>query len=123
MSSASLARVLVALALGPVALLAGACGSSHETIRLGNADSGSAVTAAQGDTLEVTLQTIGPGHYGTPEISSPSVAFVGEAPVTRPNPGGPTQRFRFEASSTGRATITISHSVQNRVFTLMVTVS
>jgi hypothetical protein len=81
-----------------------------QTIRLQNGDSGRSVTAAVGDTIEITLQTIGPGQYGNPSVSSPSVRFLGESAAEPANPGGARQLYRFEAASTGRADITIGHT-------------
>jgi hypothetical protein len=67
------------------------------------------VVAAVGDKIEVTLQTIGPGQYGT-ATSSSSVRVLGEAPPAgEPNPGGVRQLYRFEAVASGRASIAIPH--------------
>ena len=86
------------------------CGSTqNQTIRLGNADAGRTVAAAIGDEIDVTLQTIGPGQYGDPSVSSGAAVFLGESPAGPQNPGGPTQLFRFEAVASGRADITIPH--------------
>jgi hypothetical protein len=88
------------------------CGSSDpETISLTNADSGRSVVAAVDDTIEVTLQTIGPGQYANPTLSSGSVAFRGESAAGLPNPGGPRQLYRFAAVAPGRAQITIPHTL------------
>jgi len=76
---------------------------------MGNGDAGRRLTAAVGDTIEVTLQTIGPGHYGSPVLSSGSVVFLGESSAGPPIPAGPTQLYRFEAAS-GLADITIAHT-------------
>jgi hypothetical protein len=78
-------------------------------IALGKSDSGRSITAAEGDRIEVTLQTIGPGRYDSPILSSGSVRFLGESQGA-PNPGGPLQLFRFDAVATGRADVTIPHS-------------
>ena len=68
------------------------------------------VVAAVGDKIEVTLQTIGPGQYGT--ATSSSVRVLGEAPPAgQPNPGGVRQLYRFEAVASGRASIEIPHGV------------
>ena len=84
-----------------------ACSPSNETISLGIADAGRTVVVAVGDKIEVTLQTIGPGQYGNPIVSSASVVFLGESSAGAPNPAGPTQLYRFEAVAAGRADITI----------------
>lgn len=74
-------------------------------------DTGSTVSAARNERIDLMLQTIGPGEYSTPSISSESVRFVAVSLPAAQNPGGPTQDFRFETGSTGTATITIPHSV------------
>ena len=104
--------VAFAFVLGMAVLPAIGCGSSgHQTISLSNADSGSTVVAAVGDKIELTLQTIGPGQYGTPSSSSVSVSFLGESsPPGQPNPGGVRQLYRFAVVASGRADITIPHS-------------
>jgi hypothetical protein len=101
-----------AFALGTAVLPAMGCDSTgRQTISLSNADSGTTVVAAVGDKIEVTLQTIGPGQYGTPSSSSVSVMFLGESsPPGQPNPGGVRQLYRFEVVASGRADITIPHS-------------
>lgn len=75
-----------------------------------NGDRGRRLTAAVGDTIEITLQTIGPGHYGSPVLSSGSVVFLGESSAGPPVPAGPTQVYRFEAVASGLADITIAHT-------------
>ena len=62
----------------------------HERIiTLTNSDSGRSVAAAVGSEIDVTLQTIGPGQYGIPTLSSTSVRFLGVSMAGSPNPGGP----------------------------------
>ena len=86
------------------------CGCSHERlITLTNSDSGRSVAAAVGDEIDVTLQTIGPGQYGIPTLSSKSVRFLGVSLTGSPNPGGPRQLLRFKATAAGRAKISIAH--------------
>ena len=64
-------------------------------------------------TLELTLQTIGPGEYASPpSISSTSVRFVDVMLVTPGVPAGVTQRFRFRAESPGRSIIMFQHTGQ-----------
>jgi len=64
-----------------------------------------------GETLELTLQTIGPGEYlSPPAISSPSVRFLDVSLVTPPVPAGVTQKFRFHAQTAGRSVITFEHT-------------
>jgi hypothetical protein len=63
----------------------------------------------------VTLGTVGPGEFTSPPtISSSSVRFLDAAVVPPYTPGGPTQRFRFLATTPGRAIILFQHSYNNR---------
>lgn len=107
-------RFLKATAVVAVVLLALSCGTSptsSDGISLDNSGNGTTISVSPGDKINVTLQTIGPGQYGTPTVSSGSVRFLGEsAPAEPPNPGGPRQLFRFEAVNVGRAEITIPHT-------------
>ena len=49
------------------------------------------------------------GTYASPPtISAPAVIFVDVSIDGPPNPGGPTQRFRFRAASRGTAVVTFS---------------
>ena len=103
-------RLVLAWVCG-AGLSAFGCGSRQsQTISLGNADAGRTVAVAVGDQVDVTLQTTGPGQYGDPSLSSRAAVFLGESPAGSPNPGGPTQLFRFEAIAPGRADITIPHT-------------
>jgi hypothetical protein len=87
------------------------CGSAaNQTLRLGNADAGRSVVVAVGDEIDVTLQTIGPGQYGRPVVSSRSVVFAGRSFVGPFLPAGPTQLYRFAAVAAGRARITLPHT-------------
>ena len=107
---AGVRRLAIAIALSA---LTQACHSSHgatnTTIGLSNSDSGRSITAQIGDTIEVTLQTIGPGQYGTPTATGASIQFLGEFSAGPPNPGGPRQLFRFEATRVGQAHVTVPH--------------
>ena len=109
-----------------LSLLLAACGgdaaSGGERIDLGNGDNGRTLVAKIGDEIDVTLQTIGPGMYASPRVSSSSIHFAGASIVGPPNPGGPVQLFRFRAAAAGRATITIPHTVESHSFTFSVDV-
>lgn len=72
------------------------------------------LSLAVGQTLDLTLQTVGPGEYTSPPlISSNSVRFLEVSLVTPAVPAGPTQRFRFRAEAPGHAVITFHHSGQS----------
>jgi len=64
------------------------------------------VTVLNGTEIDITLQTIGPESYGSPEITGPAVDFVSEADSGF-TPGGPTQLFRFDAVVSGQTHITV----------------
>ena len=87
------------------------CHSPSEPISLNNSSNGLTISVAVGDRIDITLQTIGPGQYETPVVSSGSVRFLGESSAGPPNPGGPRQLFRFQAVAPGRAEITIPHTI------------
>lgn len=82
------------------------------------------VSAEVGQPIVVTLQTIGGGHYDTPQISSHAIRFEGESdvPPAKQNPGGPTQVYRFTATAEGEAQIRIPHtdSIPTVTFTIQV---
>jgi hypothetical protein len=81
---------------------------------------GSDVNLGVGQTLALTLQTIGPGEYGDPVLSSAVMVFDGEQPAPLQNPGGPLQVYRFHGVGIGSALITIPHSMLTTPFTLTV---
>ena len=104
----------------------GGCGSpsgpSGDGLRLDNGDNGRAVSVRPGDEIDVALQTIGPGEYGVPSVSSSAVVFSGVSRLTPPNPGGPRQLFQFRVLAVGRADISIPHTGQNPRFVISVDV-
>ena len=92
-------------------LLTVGCGSSgSKIISVDNGDAGQSVVASVGEKIEVTLQTVGPGQYGDPTLSSESVKFLEESSSGTPNPGGSRQLYRFEAVSSGQVDITIPYT-------------
>jgi hypothetical protein len=94
-----------------VMLLTMGCGSSKShIISLTNDDSGRSVVVSVGDTIEVTLQTIGPGQYGDPIVSSGSIKFLEESQAITPIPAGPTQLYRFKVVNSGQIEIAIPHT-------------
>ncbi len=91
-------------------LTVGCSSSGSKIISVGNGDTGQSVVASVGEKIEVTLQTVGPGQYGDPILSSESVKFLDESSAGTPNPGGSRQLYRFEAVSSGQVNITIPHT-------------
>src|SRR5512143_37372 len=108
-------RIRIPAAAFVALVLTVCCHSSKARISLDNSDSGKSITAQVGDTIEITLQTIGPGQYATPSVSSGSIRFLGEFSAGLPNPGGPRQLFRFEAAAPGRAAITIRRTGEDPI--------
>ena len=111
---------LCGIAIVAISLIAG-CGSptgpSGNEWRLGIGDNGRLLSVRSGDTISVTLHTIGPNEYDEhPSVSSPAVAFVKFSVVPPFNPGGPTQLFEFRAVAAGHAIVSIPHALQDPVF-------
>ena len=86
-------------------------------LSLDNRNSGQRVTATAGQPIQITLQTIGPGQYVSPHISSPAIRFVSAGFAEQQNPGGPRQIYHFRAASDGEAHITIPHEAKGKVTT------
>jgi hypothetical protein len=93
-----------------VVLLAVCCDSPGGRISLDNSRNGQTVSVALADKIDITLQTIGPGEYDTPLVSSGSVRYLGESSPGLQNPGGVRRLFQFQAVAPGRAEITIPHT-------------
>ena len=107
-------RLLRTGAMVAVGLLASSCHdriTRDNRISLDSSSNGTTISVAPGDEIDITLQTIGPGRYETPTVSSSSISFLGEGDAGPQNPGGLRQVFRFEAVTIGRAEITIPHTL------------
>jgi hypothetical protein len=81
-----------------------------QVLSLNGADHGRHVSANVGQEIIVTLQTIGPGQYETPRVSSVSVRFEGSSFPKEQIPAGPRQVYRFVSTAVGEAKIEIPHS-------------
>lgn len=76
-----------------------------------NAIPGRTLSLETGQSLDLTLQTIGPGEYASPPgLAGQSLRFVGMSFVTPAVPAGPTQSFRFEAVAPGRSIVVFRHT-------------
>jgi hypothetical protein len=106
-----------------VALTSGCMSSGPEPLQLSADDSGQRVTAFVGQETDLLLQTIGPGEYGDPTVSSDAMRFLDVTFPGPANPGGPRQLFRFTAVSPGLVEIQIPHTGQANAFTLIVMVT
>ncbi len=72
------------------------------------------LTVPVGTQFNVTLQTIGPGEYSSPPtVSSAAVRFLDVAQADIAVPAGPTQRFRFDAATPGKAIVVFQHTGNN----------
>ena len=110
-----------------LALLMASCGNSSSQkvgtsqsimqpeLFLSRANDGQHVSAKVGQPIVVTLQTIGGGHYDTPQISSRAIRFESAVypPPPEQNPGGSTQVYRFTAAAEGEAQIRIPHTTDS----------
>jgi hypothetical protein len=120
--------ILVALAL-----LMASCGNSAgqrfdtcpavtQELFLNRENDGQRVSAKVGQLIVICLQTIGGGHYDTPQISSKVIRFDGAVFPTKQNPGGPTQVYHFSATAEGEAQISIPHTGSNPTVNLTIQV-
>jgi hypothetical protein len=105
-----------------VAACSGTDGTEPSPIALSRGDSQTTVAAAVGQELDVTLQTVGPGEYGPPSLSSPAIRFLDVSHPSQQNPGGPRQLFRFRAVSAGSVEVSIAHTDDDPPFSITVNV-
>jgi hypothetical protein len=98
----------VAMLAALPALAALGC-SADRVVSLGTGVDSHRVTAGVGDRVDVRLWGGALGTYvSPPAISGPTVTFLDVSVDGPPNPGGPTQRFRFLAVSRGLAVVTFT---------------
>jgi len=74
-----------------LAFVPASCGPSHgkqvemspstaqQVLSLNRSNDGQTVATTVGQSIEITLQTIGPGQYGDPHISSPAIRLESAA--------------------------------------------
>ena len=98
-------------------LVSFACSVDPQPAELTNKDNGRIVNLAMNQHVYLTLQTIGPGQFGEPELSSDAVSFEGMTLPATQNPGGPTQVYHFRALAVGTALLTIPHDSGSAPFT------
>ena len=80
---------------------------------------GTSVSLALNQELHLLLETIGPGIYGEPAISSTGIRFEGMTFPSTQKPGGSTQLFKFRAVADTGAVLTIPHNTKPAPFTLL----
>lgn len=93
------------------------------TIELNGADNGKHISAKAGQKIVVMLQTVGPGQYDEPKVSSAAVRFEGSYFTKMQIPAGPRQVYRFVAAAAGEATVEIPHSWQQPKFCITIKVA
>jgi hypothetical protein len=107
----AIARVVPILTI----LTAPACGGKNPVSVSIIGSTSQSLTVPAGTQFSVTLQTIGPGEYGSPPtVSSDAVHFLDVSQAIPVVPAGPTQRFRFDATTRGKAIIVFQHTGNNR---------
>lgn len=79
----------------------------QQVLSLNFTNNGQRLAARVGHLIEISLGTVGPRQYGTPEISSPAILLESVALQWPPNPGGPGFVYIFEATSEGEAQIKV----------------
>jgi len=87
--------------------LAGCGGSDDAALEVSGSSQGQTLQAHSGQAIDLELQTVGPGHYGDPQLSSGAVRFDGMDYAKTAVPAGPTQLFHFHAVQSGHATVVI----------------
>ncbi len=115
-----------------LAWLMAACGSSaghkfdtcptitRDQLFLNRESDGKRAHANVGQRIVICLQTIGGGHYDTPQISSKVIRFDRAGFAAKQNPGGPTQVYYCTAIAEGKAQIRIPHTDSNPTVTFMI---
>lgn len=94
-------------ALAALVLLVAAC--ADHIVSVDGATRSQRVTAGVGDLVDIPLWAGALGTYAdAPTVSGSAVEFVHVTIDSPPNPGGPTQRFRFRALSRGTALVTFT---------------
>ena len=79
----------------------------QQVLSLNFTNNGQQVRATLGQQIEITLGTVGPAHYGVPQVSSTAVRLESTALNWPPNPGGSTFVYIFEAAAAGEAQVII----------------
>lgn len=91
-------------------------------LALRNTDNGRRISAKVGQAIDISLGTVGPGHYGEPQISSRAVRFDNMIYPPIQVPAGPTQIFHFHATAPGEAEIKFVHTWTKATFTITIQV-
>jgi len=84
-----------------------ATSARQQVLTLDFAKNGQTVSARVGQQIEISLRTVGPRQYGTPEISSPAIRLLNTAQDWPPNPGGPGFVYVLQAAAEGEAQVIV----------------
>ena len=85
-----------------------ACSADH-IVSIGTGVDAHRATTVVGGLVDVRLWGGALGEYASPpDISGAAVTFLDVSTDGPPNPGGPTQRFRFRAVTRGLAIVTFT---------------
>jgi hypothetical protein len=79
----------------------------QQLLSLNFTNNGQHLAATVGQPIEITLGTVGPKQYGTPQVSSPAIRLESVELAGPQNPGGPTYVYFFEAAAAGEAQVKI----------------
>lgn len=86
-------------------------GVKQQVLLLNFANNGQHLVASVGEQIEITLGTVGPQKYGTPQLSSSAIRLESTALDSRdrpiPNPGGLMFVYLFEAAAEGEARVQV----------------
>ena len=85
--------------------------AGQPVLYLNGRNAGQHVAATVGQPIQITLGTVGPGQYESPQISSSAVRFERVAFAAQQIPAGPTLVYHFLATSEGEAEIEIPHAI------------
>jgi hypothetical protein len=112
MANSRSARFLAALAFlctlcGNVNAQKAEMSARQPDLSLNFENSGQNLDATVGQQIEITLGTVGPKQYGTPQVSSPAIRLESVELAGPQNPGGPTYVYFLEAAAEGEAQVTI----------------
>jgi hypothetical protein len=79
----------------------------QQLLSLNVTNNGQHLSATVGQRIQITLGTVGPKYYGTPQVSSPAIRLESVELAGQQNPGGPTYVYFFEATAEGEAQVKI----------------
>ena len=79
----------------------------QQVLSLDFTNNGQSVKTRVGEQIEISLGTVGPRQYGTPQISSSAVRLLNTAHDWPPNPGGPRFVYVLEAAAEGEARVIV----------------